>query len=108
MKSIDKLHSRLRAGLAAVYRSKGAGAGPLDDRWQQNVMRSVRQIGPIRKNIAELLGFGRLVWRLAPAALFLMIILAVLIVRTDKTLELQIASRMVGEPVHTYMNYEAL
>lgn len=108
MKSVNKSGSRLKAGLAAAYRSKAAGAGPSDPRWQQNVMRSVRQIGPIHKNTADLLGFGRLVWRLAPVALFLMIVLAVLIVRIDHTLELQMAGRMVGEPVQTYMNYEAL
>lgn len=108
MKTVDKSESRLKAGLTAAYRSKAAGSEPPDARWRQNVMRSVRQIGPIHKNTADLLGFGRLVWRLAPVALFLMIVLAALIVRTDKTLELQMAGRMIGEPVQTYVNYEAL
>ena len=108
MKIFNLLACRLKSGLAEAYQSKAAGAGPLDPRWQQNVMRSVRRIGPINKKTAELFGFGRLVWRLAPVALSLMIVLAVMIVRIDKALELQMAGRMIGEPVQTYMNYEAL
>lgn len=108
MKTVHKSESRLQADLVAVYRSKAAGAGPSDPRWQQDVMRSVRRIGPIHRDAAGLFGFGWLVWRLAPVALFLMILMAALIIRIDKTLELQMAGQMIGEPVQTYMNYEAL
>ena len=108
MKTVNQSAGHLKAALTAAYQSKAAAAGPSDPRWQQNVMRSVRRIGPIHKDSADLFGFGRLIWRLAPVALFLMIILAVMIVKIDKALELQMAGRMIGEPVQTYMNYEAL
>jgi hypothetical protein len=107
MKTVYRSVNRLKAGLVMAYRSKAAGAEP-PDAWRQNVMRSVRMIGPLPKDAAVLFSFGRMVWRLAPAALFLMIILAVLIASIDNTLELQMAGNMIGEPVQTYVNYEAL
>lgn len=99
--SLDRLKKRL----AAAYRSHAAGTEPADDRWQQNLMRAVRRIGPLNGERENRTRFGQLAWRLAPAALALMIALAVLIVRVDNTLEYQVAGLLVNDPVQTYVIY---
>lgn len=96
---------RLRERLAAAHRSTSAATEPVDDRWQQGLMRSVRRIGPLKGERDNRTRFGQLAWRLAPAAVALMIAMAVLIVRIDNTLEYQVAGLLVNDPVQTYVIY---
>ena len=98
-KSTDRLIDRL----SAAYQARAADTKPADPMWQQNVMRSVRQIGPHGGNNKDRVRSGQLAWRLAPVALVLMIIMAVMIIRVDDTIEYQMASLSVSDPVLPYV-----
>lgn len=92
---------RLIGKLAAAYQSKTADTGLPTEKWRQDVMRSVRQIGQIDAKNKNRQPFGYLAWRLAPVALALLILMTVWILRMDDTLEFQIASLVVSDPVQT-------
>lgn len=102
---IDTFMDWLNERMVSAYRAKEADAEPEDDKWQQNLMRAIRQIGPLRDESDNRAHFGQLAWRLAPAALVLTIALAVLIIRLDNTLNYQIAGLLVNDPVQTEMTY---
>jgi hypothetical protein len=108
MKVSNNPMDRLKTSLSAAYQSKAITSEPSDIRWRQNVMRSVRRIGPIQQDANHRLGFSQLTWRLAPVALSLMIILGVMIFRVEDTVEYQLAGLMVSDPVETYVTYEPL
>jgi hypothetical protein len=108
MNVTNNLFDRLKDKLITAYRSKAASAEPADSRWQQNLMRTVRQMGTPQIDASKRPGFAQLAWRLAPAALALMIMLVVLIVRINDTLEFQVTGLMVNDPVQTYVTYEPL
>jgi anti-sigma-K factor RskA len=105
MKTFHKSMDRLRERLCAAYASRTAEAPPAGSRWRQEVMRSVRQIGPIGEHAFGRVRSGHLAWRLAPAALALMVILAVMILQVDHTIENQMASLAMSDPVQTYITY---
>jgi len=91
---------RLTTRLADAYHSKGANDGPPTEKWRQNVMRSIRQIGrPEEKNNPE--RFGYLTWRLAPVAAVLLLLMSIWIKQVDDTLEFQIAGLVVSDPAQT-------
>jgi hypothetical protein len=108
MKYSKDYMDRLKSILSLAYRSKATTIEPSDNRWRQNVLRSVRQIGPIKQDAVHRMGFSQLTWRLAPVALTLMIILGVMIFRVEDTVEYQLAGLMVSDPVETYVVYEPL
>ncbi len=106
-KSPDKSTDQLIAKLTAAYQSRDSDTKPACSMWQQNVMRSVRQIGPYGENNKDRIRSGQLAWRLAPAALVLMIIMAVMIISIDDTIEYQVASLAVSDPLLPYLMEEA-
>ena len=90
---------QLTEKLAEAYRSKGADVLP-PEKWRQNVMRSIRQMGALEgKNNQE--RFGYLTWRLAPVAAVLLILMSIWTKQVDDTLEFQIASLVVSDPAQT-------
>jgi hypothetical protein len=105
-KSPNKQMDRLKNRMSAAYHSRSDDAKPTDPLWQQNVMRSVRRIGPHGRDNRDRVRSGQLAWRLVPAALVLMIIMAVMIIRVDDSIEYQMASLAVSDPVQSYMTYK--
>jgi len=105
-KSSNKSMDRLKTELTAAYQSRADDKKPADPMWQQNVMRSVRQIGPHSGETPDRIRSGQLAWRLAPVALILMMVMAVMIMRVDDTIEYQMASLVVSDPVQSYIQYE--
>jgi len=99
---------RLKAVLASAHLSKAAAPHPVDNRWRQSVMRSVRGIGSLKQYGNQRSRFSQLAWQLAPAALALMIILGVMIFKVDDTLDYELGVLMVSDPVQTYMTFEPL
>jgi len=57
----------------AYYKKETAPAG---DKWPQDVMRRVRNLGPIRSRKSILIPFEQFFWRLAPAVCLMIILLA--------------------------------
>jgi hypothetical protein len=99
---------RLKDALSVAYHAKAETTLPVDSQWRQNVMQSVRRNNVIGKQANHRLDFSMLAWRLAPAALALMIILGVMIFRIEDTLDYQLAGLMMSDPVQTYFTIEPL
>lgn len=99
---------RIQGALSSAHQSKAAELCPVDSRWRQNVMRSVRGIGRLKQYDNQRSGFVQLAWRLAPVTLALMIIMGAMIFRIDDTLDDELAGLMVSDPVQTYMTFEPL
>jgi hypothetical protein len=97
---------RLMNRLSEAHQSKEVVTEPPDNRWREDLMRSIRNIGPLQPDTTNRLGILQLTWRLAPAALALMILLAVLIVDVENKIEYQLAGLMMSDPVQTYVTYE--
>jgi hypothetical protein len=108
MKYPKKHMYRLKDALSAAHQSKAETTLPVDSLWRQNVMQSVRRNSVIRKETNHRLDFSLLAWRLAPAALALMILLGVMIFRIEDTLDYQLAGLMMSDPVQTYITIEPL
>jgi hypothetical protein len=53
------------------------------DRWQSQVMRRVRQAGPLKSANGFWPSFEHLVWRLAPVCCVLLLVLGVLLANID-------------------------
>jgi len=108
MKKTHNNFGKLEKKLKAAYQLKNSTTGSANEKWRQNVMRSIRQLGPINQKTNNRFGFSQLSWRLAPIALALMVILSVLIFQVKDDLEYKIASQLVRDPVQSYMIYEPL
>lgn len=81
MKSLDDRLGVLKKMLFQAYQEKEKLE--LNDRWQINVMRRVRNLGPLQSKPDPLMQFGQLVWRLAPVSCLLIIISAVVLLEFD-------------------------
>ena len=92
---------RLIGKLADAYQSKTADDLPATRNWRQDVMRSIRRLGPVDTKNNNREPFGYLSWRLAPVAAVLLILMTLWIARIDDTLEFQIASIVVSDPMQT-------
>ena len=97
--------NRLIGILAATHQAKSDAEGPVASDWQAGVMRAVRQIGPYGQPIRRPVDFIQLSWRLAPAALLLIMILAIVIAQTGTAINTQITALSITEPATTYLAY---
>lgn len=52
------------------------------DRWTSYVMRRIRDLGPVASGKSFFLGFEQFVWRLAPVACLMIIVLAAILYNT--------------------------
>lgn len=91
--------------LSAAYDLRAKNSDSNHRQWRKDVMRSVRQIDAYGKNAEDRLVPGQLAWRLAPAALALIIIMSIMIIRIDDTIEYQMASLAMSDPVESYLTY---
>lgn len=92
--------NRLLDKLAAARRLQVEDTEPANALWRQDLMRSIRGIGPIEAKGGNDL-FANLSWKLAPAAAILLVFLTLWISRLDNALEFQIASLVVSDPAQT-------
>lgn len=51
-------------------------------RWTSDVMRRIRHLAPVASGKSFFLGFEQVIWRLAPAACLLIIVLATILLKT--------------------------
>jgi hypothetical protein len=71
----------LKEAFQEVYLAKERD--DIGDRWQSQVMRRVRQAGPLKSAKTFWPSFENLVWRLAPVCCLLVIVLSVLVMNMD-------------------------
>ena len=81
MTSIKNEHEALREILRRAYRDKENVE--VGDRWQEEVMRRIRELGEIEERPSSLVMFEQLVWRLAPLTCLLILGLTVLLYSFD-------------------------
>jgi hypothetical protein len=105
-KKIDEKMALMRKHFSAAYHQRTTDPKPDDRLWQQNLMRAIRQAAPDREKAAGNGRTGQLAWRLAPAAIVMMIIMAIMTIRVGSTLEDSITGLVLSDPVQTYMPYQ--
>lgn len=81
MKSRISENERLKSAFQKAYYAKTGDV--LGDGWQTEVMRRVRQAGPLKSAAAFWPSFENLVWRLAPVCCLLLLLLGLLFMRMD-------------------------
>ena len=100
MKPLDDVH--LKKNLSAAFHTQPAfEISPL---WQQNTMRCIRDIGPLKPSIIPhpaKYTFAELVWKMAPAFCMLLIILITGMVSMDLSLDTVINDSFIEDPVVT-------
>ena len=90
MKSIRYEFDRLIDVFRRVHSEKNAAV--VDDRWQLEVMRRIRNIEPAELRANFLAMFEEFIWRLSPVACVLLIALAIILMQTDFTSDNEIFS----------------
>ena len=90
MKSIRYEFDRLIDVFRRVHSEKNAAV--VDDRWQLEVMRRIRNIEPAELRANFLVMFEEFIWRLSPVACVLLIALAIILMQTDFTSDNEIFS----------------
>lgn len=97
MKSFKGNHIKLKKALITAYHEKEkAEVGEL---WQMKVMSHIRSLGPLtsKTNYFELL--EQFVWRFAPVACLLILILAICIIKLDPISDYEMARAFIDDPV---------
>lgn len=97
MKSIKKEdHIKLRKAFTAAYREKEkAEVGEL---WQTRVMDHIRSLSSLCPVTSYLELFERFVWRLAPIACVLVLVLGAALVKLDFVSDYEIAKMFIEDP----------
>lgn len=98
MKSLkNDAHLKMRKVLAEAYREKeNVEVGEL---WQARVMGHIRSLGPLYPVTSYLQLFEGFVWRLAPVACVLILILAAIFIHMDFISEYEMARIFFEDPV---------
>lgn len=107
MKSMKKEdHFKIRKVLAAAYREKeNAVVGEL---WQNRVMGHIRSLGPLFPAKSYLEFFERFLWRLAPIAGALILILAAIFMQMDFISEYEMAKILFDDPADVSLFQQTL
>ncbi len=90
MKSIRYEFDRLIEVFRGVHSEKKEAA--VNDRWQLEVMRRIRNLEPAEHRVNFLTMFEEFIWRLSPVACVLLIALAIILMLTDFTSDNEIFS----------------
>ena len=90
MKTIRNEFDRLIEVFRRIHSETKDGA--VNDRWQREVMRRIRNLDPVVHRASFLEMFEEFIWRLSPVASIGIITLAVLLMLTDFTSDYEIFS----------------
>ena len=90
MKSIRNEFDRLIEVFRRVHSEKEEAA--VNDRWQFEVMRRIRNLEPAEHRANFLVMFEEFIWRMSPVACVLLIALAIILMLTDFTSDNEIFS----------------
>lgn len=94
MKSIRFDFDRLTEVFRRVHSEKEKAV--VDDRWQTEVMRRIRNLDPVEHRTNFLTVFEEFIWRLAPVACVLIITVAIMLMLTDFTSESEIFNLFIN------------
>lgn len=97
MKSLKGNTVKMKEVLSAAYREKETvHTGEL---WETRVMGHIRSLGPLGSQADFSTLFSRFVWRFAPVASLLIIVLTVALVNLDYSPEYEITAAFMIDPV---------
>jgi hypothetical protein len=94
--TMDGKKNRLRKALKMVYRQKEAAQ--VHERWELSVMTRIRGLASAHRAPGYLERFEPFVWRLAPAACILVIVLAVAVTQLDGALHVETVQLLAEDP----------
>jgi hypothetical protein len=97
MKSWKKNYQKLIHALSAAYHDKECPE--VSERWQIDVMRDIRHLGPLNEKANSFLFADRFVWRFAAVTCMITLILSVYIVYTGFSPEAEIVNLFLDNPV---------
>ena len=97
MKSDKDAYTKLESALKRAFRDK-ENAKPSEP-WQQNVMRHVRSVGPLNATTGYVDLFEQFVWRFAPVACVLILVLGVCIINFGLVPEYEVVKLFVEDPI---------
>ena len=100
MKPIDDIRLKKRL-IKAWQHNPDMAISPV---WQQNMMRKIRQIGPLRQDIPPILSFQELVWKMAPAFCILLMVIITGMVSMDLSVDTLINESFIDDPVVVIYN----
>ncbi len=81
MKSPDNEHEAMEKIFNRAYVEKEKL--DISDHWQLNVMRRIRNLGPVDTDTFSFIRFEKVVWRLTPAVCLLILILGAVLFRFE-------------------------
>ncbi|HUU41013.1 MAG TPA: hypothetical protein VMW42_08740 [Desulfatiglandales bacterium] len=95
MKSLKMEIESIKELLRGAYHERENAE--VSHQWRLNVMDHIRNIGAIKTTPAYITLFEQSFWRLAPAACFLIIVLAVLLLKFDFTPEYEVFASLIND-----------
>ena len=97
MKSSERNMEKLKKEFLTAYHEKEkTGAG---EEWQMNVMSRIRKLGPLPAKTDYFTLFGQTVWRFAPVACVLILVLAISLIKLDFIPESELVKIFFNNPV---------
>ena len=97
MKSFEKHMERLKKAFITSYHAKEKTE--VGEEWQMSVMNRIRRLGPLPARADYFTLFGQTVWRFAPVACVLILVLAISLIKLDFIPESEAAKIFFTNPV---------
>ncbi len=72
--------------------------------WQQDMMRKIRGIGPLKQEILPLTSFQEMVWKMAPAFCILLAVIISGMISMDLSVTTVINDSFINDPVAVIYN----
>jgi hypothetical protein len=95
MKSLQHELESLRKILQRAYHEKEIV--DVGDQWQSDVMRHIRNLGPVQSGASFFMLFEQFVWRLTPATCLLIIVVATIFFNLDFTPEYDVFTSFIND-----------
>jgi hypothetical protein len=96
MKSTEEDYIKLKKALSAAYLEKEKAE--VSDLWRIRVMSHVRKRGSIESKVDYFELFERFVWRLAPVACALILVLAAAVTQLDFVSDYEMVKMFIEDP----------
>lgn len=97
MKSVNENYQKLINALRGAYRDREHSE--VSNRWQMDVMRDIRRLGPLNAKANSFLFADRVVWRFAAVACMVVLMLSIYVLYTDLSPEAEIVNLFFNNPV---------
>jgi hypothetical protein len=96
MKRTQDAHDKVIDAMKTAYQAREAV--DVDSRWQQNVMRDIRRLGPLSPATGEATFLAQLLWRAAPAVCMLILIISVFIINLNFVSDFELGNMLSEDP----------